>query len=261
MKTRLDDPGLLKAANLMALAALLPVTASAASVIVHVEPVSWLAVPAATRQGLWREALLYTAGAVVIAAPLAGVNAMSLSSAHARWMGRDVAGVARVLAGAAAICAFASAALGLLFFAAADLPTLRFVAASHATMFAVSFALAAFGAFCASIFADPLDAAACSVALVLVAAGGVLVAGASVANLPLPLLDAAITASPLVAMTSSAHLDIARMAVPYQMSPLARLQVDYPSWYAASGWYLLFACLCLGGVRWKVRSWRSATAS
>ena len=128
------------------------------------------------------------------------------------------------------------------------------VATSHATMFAVAFALAAFGALCAATLIDPLDAAACSLAIVLTAAGGLLVAGASLTDVPLALIDVAVTASPLVAMTASAHIDLSRMAVPYQMSPLAHLQVDYPAWYAACGWYLLFAAACVLGMQWKARS-------
>jgi hypothetical protein len=253
MTSRASDDRLISPAGLLAAAALLPVTACAASVAVYIEPGSWFDLSISTRQGLWRDALLYTAGAVVVAAPLAGVA-----------VGNSRDGAARVgtrLAVTAGVTTLVSALLAVLVFNARDLAGLQFVGTSHITIFTVGFALAAFGAFCGTLFADALDAAACSVALVLFAAGGLLVAGASVSDWPIPLLDAAITASPLVAMTSAAHVDIARMAVPYQMSPLARLQVEYPTWYAASAWYLLFACLCLGGAQWKARSWRSTAAS
>jgi hypothetical protein len=122
-------------------------------------------------------------------------------------------------------------------------------------MLAVALGLAAFGAFCGAVFVDPLDAAACSLLVVLVAAGGLLVSGAALQRVPALLIEVALTASPLVAMASSAHIDVARMAVPYQMSALARLQVEYPAWYAASASYLTFAALCFVGMGWKARSW------
>jgi hypothetical protein len=253
MSRRTSDEDRRGSTGLLAFAALLPVAASAASVVVHVDPGSWFELPAGSRAGLWRDAMLYTAGAVVVAAPLAGVTIGARRAA--------MAGVGAGLAALAGLTTVVSALLAMLVFNAGDVAGLRFIATSHITMFAVGFALSAFGALCGTAFADTLDAAACSLAVVLFAAGGLLVTGASVSGWPLPLLDAAITASPLVAMTSAAHIDIARMAVPYQMSPLARLQVEYPAWYAASGWYLVFACLCLGGAQWKARSWRSTAAS
>jgi hypothetical protein len=150
----------------------------------------------------------------------------------------------------------ASAALTVFGWGQSDVEALRLVATSHATVFAVALALSAFGALCGATFNDSLDAAGCSLSVVLVAAGGLLVAGASLTNVPHALLEVALTASPFVTMASAAHIDVMRMAVPYQMSPLAHLQVHYASWYLASGWYLAFAGLCFVGVNWKARSWQ-----
>jgi hypothetical protein len=114
---------------------------------------------------------------------------------------------------------------------------------------------------CGATFTDALDAVGCSLTVVLVAAGGLLVAGAALADVPRALIDVALTASPFVTMASASHIDVMRMGVPYQMSPLAHLQVEYPSWYVASGWYLALAGLCFLGVRWKTRSWQSTTVN
>jgi hypothetical protein len=249
-----------RATRLLVLAALLPFAASAAAVIVHIEPGSWLSLSAATRRTLSRDALLYTAGLIIVAAPLAGVG-VTMWRRPERVAFPVVSGATTILALAAGVFVLASATLSVFVFGHTSPDALSYVATSHATMWAVAFALATFGAFCGSLFADPLDAAACSVLVVLAATGGLLVTGASFADAPLPLIDVAVTASPLIAMTSSAHIDISRMAVPYQMSPLAHLQVQYPTWYAASAWYLAFAVICLLGLRWKVRSWSMTAAN
>ena len=116
--------------------------------------------------------------------------------------------------------------------------------------FAVALALAAFGALCGAAFRDPLDAAACSLTIVLVATGGLLVAGASVADAPRGLIDVALAASPLVAITAAAHIDVIRMGVPYQISPLAHIQVDYPTWTAACACYMTIAACCFVALGW-----------
>ena len=264
-------------ATLWLLALLLPFAATAASVFVHVDPASWLSMPSAMKRSLYADALLYIAATVVVAAPLAGV--VVAASGRARYRGgpgfsRGAAPkhcASRVMSGARdaawplgfAVSLFVatSAALTVFGWGLSDAEALRFVATSHATLFAVALALAAFGAFCGVAFADPLDAAACSLTVVLIATGGLLVAGVAVADAPRPVIDVALTASPLVAMASAAHIDVMRMGVPYQISPLAHLQLEYPAWYAACGWYLGVAALCFVGLKWKIRSWQTTTAS
>ena len=154
-----------------------------------------------------------------------------------------------------------TAVSALLTWSLADAPgAARLTATFHATVAAVALALAVFGAFCGVAFADPLDGAACSLGLVLLAAAGLLVAGASLDGVPRPLIDLALRASPLVAMTSAARIDILRMDVLYQISPLAHVQVDYPTWYAASGWHLVLAFSCFLGLVWKCGVTRTAAA-
>jgi hypothetical protein len=248
--------------RLLVLAALLPTAASAASVFVHVDPDAWLSMSSAARRTLSRDALLYIAGAAVLAGPLAGV-AVAKSLRRVSASAATPSGVfhaVRVCGTAAGVFAAVSAALTVSVFGHTSAEALTFVATSHATIFAVAFALAAFGAFCGAVFDDPLDASACSVTIVLAAAGGLLVAGASLSDVPASLVDVAVTASPLVAMASAAHIDIARMSVPYQMSPLAHIQVEYPAWHAACAWYFSFAGLCFVGLKLQCRSWQFTTA-
>jgi hypothetical protein len=129
--------------------------------------------------------------------------------------------------------------------------SLSFIASSHATMAAVAAALAAFGAFCGARFSDPLDAAACSLALVLLAAVGLLVAGAWVALAPGWIVRAGLFASPLVAIASAAGIDLVRMDTLYRISPLAHLHIEYPTWYAACAWHLLLTFVSFLALRWK----------
>ena len=66
-----------------------------------------------------------------------------------------------------------------------------------------------------------------------------------VAALPRALIAFALAASPLVAVTTAAQIDIVRSDLLYQISPLAHVQIDYPSWPGAAAGYLAIACVCL----------------
>ena len=258
----LAQPGVRRYAGLWLLALLLPVMASAAAVFVNVDPAMWWSMPASMKRGLTGDALLFIAGAIVLAAPVAGVVVAASGRAGRERDGASGAlPAAWPLTAAVAIFVGASAMLTVIWWGLSDADALRFVATSHATLFAVTLALSAFGALCGATFTDALDAVGCSLTIVLVAAGGLLVAGAALADVPRALIDVALTASPFVTMASASHIDVMRMGVPYQMSPLAHLQVAYPSWYVASGWYLALAGLCFLGVRWKTRSWQSTTVN
>jgi hypothetical protein len=61
-------------------------------------------------------------------------------------------------------------------------------------------------------------------------------------------LQAALTASPFVAVATAAQIDVVRLETFYQISPLAHMRVDYPSWQTVCGWYLAVGCLCCIGV-------------
>ena len=251
--------GVKRYARLWLIAAALPMVASLASIFVHVDPASWFSMSAAMRRGLTADLLLYITGVMIIAAPIAGV--VVGNNARASRRPRRLAAAAWKLVPAVLLFTAMSAVFTLLALGVSEDFGWRFILTSHATLAAVALALVAFGAWCGALFRDPLDAAACSLTIVLVAAGGLFVAGASVADVPRQLLDVALTASPLVAVASAAHIDIVRMGVPYQISPLAHLEVDYPSWYAASAWYLAIAGACFAAFAWTTRGNRSLVGS
>ena len=211
--------------------------------------------PDGMRRSLAADAMLYIAGAVIVSAPLAGIALTGArpSDPHHRALRAPVpiiwpllVAVVLVVASSAIVNAFAWGTL--------DNEGWTTLAIAHLTLGAVALALAAFGALCGTAFRDPLDAAACSLLIVLVATGGLLVAGASVADVPRPFLEVALAASPLIAIASAAHVDVIRMGVPYQISPLAHIQIDYPSWLAVCLAYLaLAACfMVLAWRRWDV---------
>jgi hypothetical protein len=247
-------------AGLWMLAALLPVAASATAVFVNVDSAGWWSMSPSTKRALQGDALLYTALAVVLLAPLAGVIVAAGERLRRDRTGRSealdatwslVVTVATFVACSGALAVFGSGV--------ADPEGLGPVAASHATMFAVALALAAFGALCGTTFTDSLDAAGFSLAVVIVLAAALLVAGSSLVNAPRALIDLALAANPLITMASAAHIDVMRMDLPYQMSPLAHIQVQYLSWQAACAWYLSVAGLCFLWLRWRGRSWPLAS--
>lgn len=239
-------------------AALLPVASNTAAIYVNLGP-GWPSFSASTWRALAAEALLYTSAALVVAAPLAGVVAMKIEQRAASGRGGD--GVARfttrTLVTTVLIFAAASALLTGLEWSGSE-GGLAFVATSHATMTAVAFALGAFGAYCSAVWRDPLDAAAISLVVALVAAGGILVAGASVADASPRALQAGLMGSPFVAAATAAQIDVVRLETFYQISPLAHMRFDYPSWQASSGWYLAVGCVCFLGMTRRSKGWRPA---
>src|SRR4029434_6191515 len=112
------------------------------------------------------------------------------------------------------------------------------------TVGTIGFALAALGVWCGSVWRDPLDAAACSVGIAMLAAFGIFAAGPLAANLPTPVVNAALIASPIVSAASAADVDIFRTDLLYRISPLAHGRFDYPAWFtplAAYGTLLLIS--------------------
>ena len=240
-------------------AAGVPVIAHAASVVVNVEPSSWGAMPPALRHALAPDALLYVAGAALVAAPIAGVS-LAARSRLAPGAGGSSWRVAALLLGAVLLFTAVSAAVTF-GWAAGRHDALVFVVRSHVTLSAVALALAAWGALCGTVFRDPLDAAAVSLGLAILAAVGLLLGGASVADLPRPVVGVALAASPIVAVAAAAHIDIVRMDLLYQISPLAHMQMEYPAWHSASGGYLAVALTCFLAFTWSCRTWSPASRS
>ncbi len=118
------------------------------------------------------------------------------------------------------------------------------IAIPHATLAAAALASAAIGALCGRLFADVLDAAAASGVLVLAATFALLVAGDVAVGLPTAVIDAGLTASPLVAVASAADVDLLRSDTWYHASPIAHRSFSYPMWYHAAGSYVFISLVC-----------------
>jgi hypothetical protein len=224
-------------------AATLPLVSHGAALVVNVGAGAWLAMPDRLRWSLAPDAVLFTTAAIVVAAPVAGVAIGAPS-----W--NPTARRVIAITASAMVCAAVSSLLTFAWVAGRE-DALTFIAQSHLTLFAVTLALAAGGAVCAAIFRHPLDAAAVALVSSLVAAGGLLAAGATMADVPRPVIAIGLTASPLFAVASAAHIDIVRMDVPYQISPLAHMQMAYPEWASTSAWYLAGAALAFVGFAWR----------
>jgi hypothetical protein len=233
--------------GLWAAAACLPVLTHGSSLLVNLEPAAWLTMPPPMRVALMSDALLYTAICLIVAAPLAGVH---IASSRPRTTAFHTAGP---LIAAVLVFAAVSSLLTLGWMAGHNAAA-RSVVESHLTLIAVGLALAAWGALCGAVCRDALDAAAVSLLTAMIAAGGLLVAGAVVADLPRSMTAIGLTANPLVVLASAARIDIVRMDVLYQISPLAHVQIDYPAWNVASAWYVAFALLCFAGLTMKLRT-------
>ncbi len=218
--------------------------------LLAVPAVAWAL--AAWTRGDAADTLLHTSWLLVIAAPLAGVARVSNHRAGATgWP---------VIASLTASVGMAVLASALVTLLSTGGSSLGFVARSHAVMAAVSLALAAFGALMATAFDDELDAAALSLAVSLLAGGGVLFAGAWAGAAPRAVVDTLLAANPFVAMASAANIDVLRLDLFYIISPLAHLGVDYPAWYLTGAGYAAVATLCCSGVWLGHREQRPVTA-
>ena len=236
----------------------LPVLAHGVPIFVHVEPESWFGMAATLRRALAADALLYTGACAIVAAPVAGaaVAAARRSLPADRDTASAALGTAWPLIVAVLLFAGVSALLTFGWTAGRE-DAAAFVARSHVTLVAVALALSAWGAFCGASFRDPLDAAAVSLLVTLVAAGGLLVAGAVVADMPQRMLGLGLAASPLVVIASAARIDIVRMDLLYQISPLAHMQMTYPAWHSAAVAYLALAFTGFAAaVRQTRRGWQ-----
>jgi hypothetical protein len=211
--------------NLYLLSALLPLVPATISVVAAIELGGWSGITASLVRAVTPDALLYSAVCVVVAAPIAGVGVRS----------------ARRLAVATAVFCAVSAGLTVARLGASA-EAVRFAASSHAVLASATLALAGLGALLGTLLRDALDAAALAVGIAAIAAYGVLVAGGPVGELPGPVLTAALLASPVMSVASAAHVDLVRSDIWYQISPLAHIQVEYPSWGTICAAYLLAGC-------------------
>jgi hypothetical protein len=177
--------------------------------------------------------LLWEAAALVLIAPLAGVA----------LAGRDFRG----LRGPVIVLALLGGVSAASATVVAHVPW-QTVMATHLTLGAAAIALAMLGAWCGSTLGDPLDAAACSMAVALIATCGLFSIGSLSADLPTPVVNVALLANPIVAVASAANIDLLRFEFLYQISPIAHRRFDYPTWYLAAFYFSLVALLAAAGV-------------
>lgn len=124
---------------------------------------------------------------------------------------------------------------------------------SHTTVGAIGLAFAALGGWFGSVRRDPLDAAALSVGVALLAAFGIFAAGPLAADLPTPVVNAALAASPIVSAASAADVDLLRTDLLYRISPLAHGHFDYPTWFAPLAVYGTLLLISLAGTARALR--------
>lgn len=199
----------------------------------------WTLLPRVVIAGTFSSALLVNAFISLIAAPLVGLA-----------IGRRVATAGEIARQLGAVTlTFAAISLALSVAAWGITPgTMRTAAAAHITLAAGAMALGSLGALCGRVFRHPLDGAAVGVSLALLLTIGTLLAGPSVTDLSHVLIDGTLLASPLVTTAAAADIDILRMDVFYQVSPLARVGTEYSEWYVATPVYLVVTAACLAGV-------------
>jgi hypothetical protein len=230
---------------------MVPLICWGAAALVVLDASEWQSSPAAIFGTLMPEAMLWTAAAVIVGAPLLGVvlsrpRDQSPPRGTLEVLRAAIAAVSALVGGSAAVTL---ASVGLQ-------PRIAgIVFESHATLAATALALTLAGAACAAALDDPLDAAGVSLAMSLVVSVGLLVGGAGVGDAPRWLVSLALMASPLVAVASATQVDIVRMEPLYQMSPLAHLSIDYPTWYAALAWHLAMAIVCGALMICMQRTW------
>ena len=191
--------------------------------------------------------MLIQVALIVICAPLAGLTAaIRVRASGAEWFDRSpgpamIAAawhLARPLMTWITCMTAASAAIAVVAVPEVDASTM---AQSHAIVWAAALFLTMVGATCASMFSEPLDAAACAMAIALSVALALFAAGPVLDAIPRWLLDGALILNPLVAVASAASFDLFRTELLYQLSPLAHRHVDYPAPATAFVTYILFA--------------------
>ena len=195
----------------------------------------WTSLPRPVLAGVFADALLATAAIATLAAPLAGV-ALARRTASTAAFGRQLGALVLTFVAMSAVLGFLGSAVP-----GGIGPLLK----AHAALGAGCLALGALGGFCALVFRDTLDAAAASLSVAVLLGAGVLLGGPAIGDLPRPLIDGALLASPLVTTASAAGIDILRTDVLYRVSPLAHIGSEYSEWYAASAVYLAFTAACL----------------
>ena len=208
---------------------------------------------AVVREQFGSRVFLIEVALVLIGAPVAGVvgvrrnrssDASSLLPARAVGLLSSTWRLARPLMVSVTMLTAASALTVLALGPTIEPVTL---AASHAMLWAAALLLAALGAVCGSVLSEALDAAACALGIALVVGLGVFAVGPVLDVVPRRLLNAALVGNPIVASAAAAHVDIFRTEPFYRLSPLAHIQIDYPTPATTFIWYALVAVVLFVG--------------
>jgi hypothetical protein len=194
----------------------------------------WGALPPYMWARVNADALVLESIAIVIAAPLVGVMAVH----------RGLIGGGRIARACGTIAV--AFVLGAVVSCVALQPAAHLTALlpPYSTLLLAALAMCSIGAAAAAWLDHPLDAAAFGLAVSLALGLGLFAAGPLLDGAPLALVNAALLASPVVAVASAADIDLLRGDPLYRFSPIAHSQFDYPAWPAACATYAAIAVVC-----------------
>jgi len=195
------------------------------------------------------DALVFEAILVTIAAPVAGAAIAASADGSVGATLRRLTVVLAVFIGTSFLFGWIASRAGAL-----DAIVLL---QSRVALASIALALASVGALCAALFADVLDAAGAALLAALVAAAGLIGSGPPSADLTERVINAGLLASPVIAATSAARIDLLRSATLYQLSPIAHRRFEYPDWVSVTAAYLLVAGCSLLAMAWKLRGYRT----
>lgn len=204
------------------------VAAAAWAVPVAASGARQMALPAALRS-LAADAFLLEAAAVTVLAPIAGAALAD----RRRMLAASVGG----FVGISLLAALAASR-------AAGVPP-GFALRGHIGLAIVTAALATLGALAASRLSNRLDAAALALTVSVVASLALLAGGPATAELCETAINAGLLASPPVAITSAAGIDLLRTDVLYQLAPVAHRRFAYPTWQMTAAAYGALAVACV----------------
>jgi hypothetical protein len=197
--------------------------------------VPFVTVPLLSGPGRVRAAAAVAAGAMSRRVVLAGLRAATARAA------------AIVLIGALALAGLSLAGRG---------PALPALAALQVMLVFVALGVIALALFFSAIFADPLDAAACTYAVVALLAGAFLLAGPFIARSPdaSGIIKTVLIVNPLAGVASALDADPLRGEVLYQLSPIGQRRFEYPAPWMVGSAYAAAAIAFAAGASWRTRS-------
>jgi len=100
---------------------------------------------------------------------------------------------------------------------------------SHLMLWTAAFTFAMVGAACLPLCREPLDGAACAVAISCIGALMLFAAGPILDSVPAWLVNAALTINPVAATAAAADIDLWRTDLLYRLSPIAHRDIASPA--------------------------------